>query len=258
MDDLRPVFLGLPDPLEGHRVVFGDVAAFHEEHLGVLEVDPVVGHRAPTECGPQTGDRGLCHKPRLVLQGSSCRRRRADFVPEVALLVRALGAAEERDRVAAADRECVAAVLLRRDPVRVAGGLDPARELVERVVPGDVGPAVGAGRAVLRRLSRAGANRASPASRCPSRTNAPVVHDVARVAFEVDELALDDVAHHPATARAEVAGGGELLRAGELEVRGARRFLRRQEKSPRKASELPAPAMPWRSPVVCGASPGCR
>ena len=49
VDQLRPVLLGLPDPLVGHGVVLGDVAAFDQDRLAVLQVDPVVGHRAPPE-----------------------------------------------------------------------------------------------------------------------------------------------------------------------------------------------------------------
>src|SRR5882672_8529859 len=43
-----------------------------------------------------------------------------------------------------------------------------------------------------------------------------------RVAFQVDELPLDDVTDHRAAARAEVADRGEFLRAGELHLRRAR------------------------------------
>jgi hypothetical protein len=51
VDDDRPVFLGLADPLEGHRVVLGHVTAFDEDRLAVLEVGPVVGHRPPDAPG---------------------------------------------------------------------------------------------------------------------------------------------------------------------------------------------------------------
>jgi hypothetical protein len=49
VDDRRAVLLGLPDPLEGHGVVFGDVAAFDQDRLAVLQIDPMVGHRAAPE-----------------------------------------------------------------------------------------------------------------------------------------------------------------------------------------------------------------
>ena len=104
VDDLRPVLLGLPDPLEGHGVVLGDVAAFHQDRLAVLQVDPVVGHRAPAERGPQTGDRGAVSKPGLVLDVGQAEQP-GRLLEEVTLLVGVLRAAQERDRVGAIDRE---------------------------------------------------------------------------------------------------------------------------------------------------------
>src|SRR5262249_39622656 len=55
-----------------------------------------------------------------------------------------------------------------------------------------------------------------------------LVHHAVRIALQVDELSLDDVTDHRAAAGAEVADGGELLRAGEPQLRGARR-LRSEE-----------------------------
>lgn len=49
-----------------------------------------------------------------------------------------------------------------------------------------------------------------------------------RVALEIDELSVEDVTDHSAAARAEVADGGELLRAGEPELRRARWLWRNQ------------------------------
>ena len=102
MDDLRAVLLGLPDPLEGHRVVFGDVAAFHQDRLAVLQVDPVIGHRAAPECGPQTGDRGAMSKPGLVLDVCHAEQP-GRLLKEVTLLVGVLRAAHEADRVGPID-----------------------------------------------------------------------------------------------------------------------------------------------------------
>ena len=46
VNQLGAVFLRLADPLEGHGVVFRHVAAFDEDRLAILEVDPVIGHRS--------------------------------------------------------------------------------------------------------------------------------------------------------------------------------------------------------------------
>jgi len=85
----EPVFRPIPDPLEGHGVVLSHVAAFHQDRLAVLHVNPVVGHPPPKR-GPQTGDRGAVSKsgvldvsqaeqPSCLLEGStprSCSARR--------------------------------------------------------------------------------------------------------------------------------------------------------------------------------------
>src|SRR5499425_381966 len=44
-------------PLEATRVVLSRIAAHDQHHVGVLDVDPAVGHCAASEGGPQTGDR---------------------------------------------------------------------------------------------------------------------------------------------------------------------------------------------------------
>jgi hypothetical protein len=58
--DLRPVLVCLPNPLEGHGVVFGHVAAFHQDRLAVLEVIQwLVTAPLPNEA-PRPGTVGLC------------------------------------------------------------------------------------------------------------------------------------------------------------------------------------------------------
>jgi hypothetical protein len=57
-------------------VVLRHVAALDEEHFGVLQVQPVIGHRAPAEGGPQTGDRGAVSKARLVFHLDTAHQAR--------------------------------------------------------------------------------------------------------------------------------------------------------------------------------------
>ena len=83
-------------------MVFGDVAAFHQDRLAVLQVDPVVGHGAATECGPQTGDRGAMSKPGLMFDVGHAEQP-GRLLKEVTLLVRVLRAAHEADGVGAID-----------------------------------------------------------------------------------------------------------------------------------------------------------
>src|SRR6266576_6819146 len=57
--------LGFDWPLETARVVLGWVAAHNQHHVGVLDVDPAVGHCAASKGGPQTGDRWTVSNPGL-------------------------------------------------------------------------------------------------------------------------------------------------------------------------------------------------
>ena len=62
------VNLGFDRPLEAARMVFGWIPAHDQHHVGVLDVDPAIGHCAASECGPQTGDRWAVSNPGLVFQ----------------------------------------------------------------------------------------------------------------------------------------------------------------------------------------------
>src|SRR4051794_17757915 len=66
MNDHCAVLLGAADPFHGHHVVLCYVAALHQNGLRMLKVSPVIGHRPPPECGPQTGDRGAVSKTGLM------------------------------------------------------------------------------------------------------------------------------------------------------------------------------------------------
>jgi hypothetical protein len=58
-------------------VVLRDIAALNKDGFTVLEISPVVRHRAPSEGGPQTGDGGAMSKTGLVFdEGKSKQARR--------------------------------------------------------------------------------------------------------------------------------------------------------------------------------------
>jgi hypothetical protein len=42
---LAPLILGFTDPRHGRRVVFSGVRSIHHDDIGILQVDPVIGHR---------------------------------------------------------------------------------------------------------------------------------------------------------------------------------------------------------------------
>ncbi len=68
-DGLRVTMdLGFDGPLKSTRVVLGRIAPHDQHHVGVLDVDPAIGHRSASECWPQTGDRGTVSNTGLVFQ----------------------------------------------------------------------------------------------------------------------------------------------------------------------------------------------
>jgi hypothetical protein len=54
-------------PFESAGVALGRIPTHDQHHVGVLDVDPAVRHRAASECGPQTGDRRTVSNPGLIL-----------------------------------------------------------------------------------------------------------------------------------------------------------------------------------------------
>src|SRR5208282_5706765 len=62
------VNFGFNRPFEAAGVVFGGIATHDQHHVGVLDVDPTIGHCAASEGGPQTGDRWAVSNAGLVFQ----------------------------------------------------------------------------------------------------------------------------------------------------------------------------------------------
>src|SRR5205814_3542762 len=83
MDDLRPaagprafrrIELRLYEPLEAHGMRLRGVRSVDEDHVGVLDVTPVVRHRSSSECGGQTGHRGTVSDPSLLFDMHDAER----------------------------------------------------------------------------------------------------------------------------------------------------------------------------------------
>jgi hypothetical protein len=68
------VFLSFDYPLKTARMGFGGIAAHDQNQVGVLDVDPVVGHRATAVCGGQTGHRRAVSDPGLIIEGQNAQR----------------------------------------------------------------------------------------------------------------------------------------------------------------------------------------
>src|SRR5207237_7956712 len=128
-------------PLGPAGMVLRGIGAHGENDVGVLDVDPAVGHRTAAERGGQTGHRGTV--------SNSCLRvpvwhpEGADRLPlEVVELV-GVGATADPGDAGGAVHHLAAGVL--RDEGPIARVLDVPRDALHRLVPGDVLPAIGPG-----------------------------------------------------------------------------------------------------------------
>ena len=116
---------GLVDPGHGGRVVLRRVRSIDQDHVGVLEVNPVIGHGTPPKCCGQTGHRGGVSYACLVFDVHQAQGA-GQLDGEVALLVVVGRAAQEGDRLGAVDGHTIGIRLLER---LVAGLLDPLGDL---------------------------------------------------------------------------------------------------------------------------------
>src|SRR5207245_693675 len=73
-----------------------------DDDIGVLNVTPVIRHRAPTECGRQTDDRGAVSDSGLLFYVHHAKRAH-QLGGEIPFLTAEGGAARERDALAAID-----------------------------------------------------------------------------------------------------------------------------------------------------------
>ena len=176
--------LGLDHPLEAAGVGLGGVAAHDDDDVGVLDVHPVVGHRAATERGGQTGHRGPC-QTRAWLSKHARSERADDLVGDVAGLVGGGGGGQQADGRPAVDRRALSVL---RGEVLVAVVLHQPGDPVERQVPGDA----------LRNSLRRAARYSGYLRRCRAvdeveqrralRAEGAAVDRMVRVALDMDDL----------------------------------------------------------------------
>ena len=117
-------------------MVLSRVAAHDQHHVGVLDVDPAVGHCAASEGGPQTGDRRTVSNPGLRFEIADPQAAHG-LDGEKIQFIGVSAAANPANRFQTIDG---VAILVFVDERRVAGFLRPASNLVDRIVPGDVVP----------------------------------------------------------------------------------------------------------------------
>src|SRR5581483_2812914 len=215
---LRPVFLSLPDPLEGHGVILRDIASFHEDRLAMLQVDPMVGHRSSTERCPQTGDGRAVSKTSLMLDVDGAEQA-CGFLKEVTFLVGVLRASHERKTIRAIYRNIFISEFFGGNPGRVSSLLNLLRDSVYCLFPSDFFPVITSWSAVLGSL-KAIRRGVGGEHRHTFGAKRAAVHDVVVVAFYGDQFAVANGGNHSAATGTEVARGGELCHVGKLEVFG--------------------------------------
>src|ERR1700675_89002 len=133
------VNFGFNRPLEAAGMVLGGIAAHDQHHVGVLDVDPAIGHCAASEGGPQTGDRWAVSNAGLVFQVADPQAAHA-FYDQIIELVGVGAAAVEGHAFAAIDGMARSILF---DEAVVACLLDFLRDLGISLVPRNVFPVGG-------------------------------------------------------------------------------------------------------------------
>ena len=145
-DQRGTLLLGLGDPLEGDGVVLGSVAAVDHDDIRVLDVDPVVRHRASSKRLCQSRYGGAVSYSSLMLDIDEPQASHP-FLQDVTLFIVEGGAADVSDSVASVDLLTLGVLGHERLVPRF---LDPLGDFLEGPVPLDLLPLAGSGGAVLR------------------------------------------------------------------------------------------------------------
>src|SRR5687768_3351840 len=170
-------------PLEATRVVLSRIATHDQHHVGILDVDPAVGHRAASEGGPQTGDRRTVSNPGLRFEIAEPHAAHG-FYGEKIQLICVSAAADPTDCFQTIDG---IAVFIFFDEGGVARLLGPASNLVDCLVPRDVFPMIGAGTSHLwcRQATRV---NDFLLKRRTFRTQCAAIDRMIGISFDVDDL----------------------------------------------------------------------
>ncbi len=177
------VQLSFNRPLETTRVVLGRIATHDQHHVCILDVDPAVGHCAASEGGPQTGDRRTVSNPGLRFeiadpQAAHCLDR------EKIQFIRISAAASPADSLQSIDG---ITVLIFVDERLVSRLFCPARNLIDRIVPGDVIPVIRT-RAPHLWLKQATITDNVLFERSTLGTKRPTINRMIGIALDVDNL----------------------------------------------------------------------
>src|SRR5215217_6708517 len=117
-------------------MVLSWVTTHDQHHVGVLDVDPAVGHCTASEGGPQTGDRRTVSNPGLRFEIADPQAAHGLYCEKIQLI--GVGApADPTDRLETID--CIT-ILVFFDKRFVPSFLDPPGDLAGRVVPANICP----------------------------------------------------------------------------------------------------------------------
>src|SRR6202047_2927779 len=177
------VNFGFDRPLEAAGVVLGGIAAHDQHHVGVLDVDPTIGHCAASEGGPQTGDRWAVSNAGLVFQVADPQAAHT-FYDQIIKFVGVGAAAGEGNAFAAIDGVAGSVVL---DKCVVARLLHLLRNLAIGLVPRNVFPVGGSGTPHLR-LQQAAFVKNVLLERRSLGAERAAIDGVVGIAFDVHDL----------------------------------------------------------------------
>src|SRR5882724_217310 len=127
-------------------MILSRITTHDQHHVGVLDVDPTVGHCAASECGPQTGDRRAVSNPGLRFEIADPQAAHC-LNGKIIQLVGVGTTADPSDTFTAIDSVSFIVLL---DKGRITRLFNLACDFVEGIVPGDVFPTVRAWPAHLR------------------------------------------------------------------------------------------------------------
>src|SRR3989441_11529482 len=206
VDQLRAVELGLHGPAERHRMALRHVRAHDDEAIGVLEIARIQGRRAATEPCPQTGDARAVSYPGLIFDGDDPEPA-PELLAYVVELVVERRATEPEHRGAHVHELPVRELL---DERLVAGLLDQLGHAVHGPLELDDFPILRAGFAV-QDLGRPVRVEVELVDRRALGAEGALVVRAARIAFDVDDLAVDGVDEGRTPDRAERANARRRL-----------------------------------------------
>src|SRR5437763_3097760 len=170
-------------PLETTRMVLGGIAAHNQHHVGVLDVDPAVSHRAASEGGPQTGDRRTVSNTGLRFEIADPQAAHG-LDGEKIQFVRVSGSTNPTNRFQAIDR---VAVLVFVDEGCVTRLLGPASNFVDCLIPGNVFP-ITCSRPSYLRLQQTTIVDDILFERCAFGTECPAIDWMIGIALDVHDL----------------------------------------------------------------------